>query len=188
MMRYKLFLFFAACLAMTACRQTKEPAKQQAIKFRAIGPIHQFSAKDCPEDSLDYIVAPNAISINVVIRDGRKYHALTEEEMGRAKRMIADYIGSGQYEKDHDVIADDGSKADLPLPFREYFRQYVGYTENGHVKVDVFLASIYSSSTEYIGEMRNQVYIVHDGGNAYANVAIDLTEGKLEYFMLHGYA
>lgn len=69
------------------------------------------------------------------------------------------------------------------INLRYYFRQYIiSKNENGDkiVKILCFCSSM--------GDWKNEIMQVYDGGNCYINAIINLTQNKTEYFRTNGLA
>ena len=83
-----------------------------------------------------------------------------------------------------------------PYPFNKYFRQYQAYKDraNSHIMVRVELLRIYQYevSSPWKGswyyDLMLEPYFCNDGGRNYIDATVDLTEGRVTSFRVHGEA
>ncbi len=138
-------------------------------------------------DSLD-IVMPDTLEEVAWFIDNRhsRFHALTLKEVARARNLLKKYIDSGQYKADHlRRGAVSFSERNLPLPLEKYARQYIGYEQEGHVKVYILLNASCTSGTS-LRSLHHRLLYVQDGGHFFGDAAVDLTADKVEQFDMNG--
>ena len=74
-------------------------------------------------------------------------------------------------------------------PFDQYIRQNMSYVENGHLFVRIELnTSVYASKGIGYTALKQDVFLVEDGGPAHATATIDLTAKRVIVFMTNGNA
>lgn len=149
--------------------------------------LEEIKASDIPRDSLDVIVKSFLIwnlypHLKANSKEPKTYHSLTKDEMLQARELLRQYMSDGSLEKD----PYDNEDA---YPFDQYIRQYMSYVENGHLFVRIELnTSVYASKGIGYTALKQDVFLVEDGGPAHATATIDLTAKKVIVFMTNGNA
>lgn len=157
-------------------------------------------AKDMPADSLDI----NFKNPRYLIKDN-KYFVLSEKDVKKAHDILKDYMDSYVEKKPYrdfeKIISSDGKVSNenfseehlefldsvyMPLPFNNYFRQYLGYREDGHLNVEIILICESLSSPFPYTKLKREFYFVNDGGKCFGHAIINLTEGKVIRFYING--
>ena len=101
--------------------------------------------------------------------------------MIQARELLRQYMTDGSLEKNH-----NNNDA---YPLDQYIRQYVSYTEKGHLYVRITLNKyIYLNKSIAYTALKQDVYTIEDGGPIHANAIIDLTANKVVLFMTNGEA
>ena len=138
-----------------------------------------LSADDLSPDSLDVNV--KSVFVNEYYEYTKKeLHILTHDEVVMARNILESYFDKKEYEKEL-----RGNR--YPYPFNQYIRQYIAIVENGDIIVKVNLRTNWQSFDGYTS-LKMDVYEVDDGGPSYATAVINLTKGKVVWFMTNGEA
>lgn len=138
-----------------------------------------LSADDLSPDSLDVNV--KSVFVNEYFEYIKKeIHILNHDEVQKARRILESYFENKEYEKTLD-------KDRYPYPFNQYVRQYTAIVENGDIIVEVNLMTRWFCFDGYTS-LKQDEYIVEDGGPSYARAVINLTKGKVVWFMTNGEA
>ena len=138
-----------------------------------------LSADDLSPDSLDVNV--KSVFVNEYYEYTKKeLHILTHDEVVMARNILESYFDKKEYEKEL-----RGNR--YPYPFNQYIRQYIAIVENGDIIVKVNLITDWQSFDGYTS-LKMDVYEVDDGGPSYATAVINLTKGKVVWFMTNGEA
>ncbi len=113
------------------------------------------------------------------------YYAIFDKKTGKNSKLTKDEIEivnsnlEKVVNKYNDEIKIEGQKINL----RYYFRQYIiSVDQNGDKIVRVFCFCSYS------GNWKNEIMMVHDGGDCFLNAIINITKNKTEYFGTNGLA
>ncbi len=174
------------------------PSEMELQRDYYLNPEKQVAAKDVPSDQLDFFVAEGAVEDELL--KGKTYYNLNSKERKTAVKILKDYMKSGKYVeeeiKNYYPYTTGLSEEELkmrkqlidqitPFPFDHYFHQYLPYTENGEIKVRVYLAYHWEGPYQI---QKWYIQSVCDGGKYYGDAVINLTKGKIEYFSLHGEA
>lgn len=138
-----------------------------------------LSADDLSPDSLDVNV--KSVFVNEYYEYTKKeLHILTHDEVVMARNILESYFDKKEYEKEL-------REKRYPYPFNQYIRQYIAIVENGDIIVKVNLITDWQSFDGYTS-LKMDVYEVDDGGPSYATAVINLTKGKVVWFMTNGEA
>lgn len=138
-----------------------------------------LSADDLSPDSLDVNV--KSVFVNEYFEYIKKeIHILNHDEVQKARRILESYFENKEYEKTLD-------KDRYPYPFNQYVRQYTAIVESGDIIVEVNLMTRWFCFDGYTS-LKQDEYIVEDGGPSYARAVINLTKGKVVWFMTNGEA
>ena len=138
-----------------------------------------LSADDLSPDSLDVNV--KSVFVNEYYEYTKKeLHILTHDEVVMARNILESYFDKKEYEKEL-------RERRYPYPFNQYIRQYIAIVENGDIIVKVNLITDWQSFDGYTS-LKMDVYEVDDGGPSYATAVINLTKGKVVWFMTNGEA
>lgn len=138
------------------------------------------------EKKSDTLTEPNYIAI--FDEKTKKKSFLTKNEMKivnkNLEKSINEYnhqlkIKLAKWNRENRNIKWNFDKEKIDL--RYYFRQYIISTnEDGDKIIRVFCFCSYS------GDWENEIIHVHDGGDCYLNLRINLTKNKTEYFGING--
>lgn len=120
---------------------------------------------------------------------------ITKEQMVEARTILENFMDTTQYRQNMQqlLVKQYGKRANnrpyslgpSPLPFNQYYRQYIGEKEEGHIYISVNLLGI--DMTNYNYELLFKDWIrVHDGGIYFGTAIIDLTNREVIAFDLHG--
>jgi hypothetical protein len=148
-------------------------------------PPETCNASNISKDSLDVIVKSFLVwdyfkYLNEELKEEKFYHSLTKAEMIQARELLRQYMTDGSLEKNHNNNA---------YPFDQYIRQYVSYTEKGHLYVRITLNKyVFFNKNIVYTALKQDVYTIEDGGPIHANAIIDLTANKVVLFMTNGEA
>ena len=149
-------------------------------------PPENFSVSNLSKDSLDVIVKSFMVwdyynYRNEELKEEKFYHSLTKAEMIQARELLRQYMTDGSLEKNH-----NNNDA---YPLDQYIRQYVSYTEKGHLYVRITLNKyIYLNKSIAYTALKQDVYTIEDGGPIHAEADIDLTAKKVISFITNGEA
>lgn len=146
-------------------------------------------ASEQSEDSLDFII----VADNGTADSLHPFHKLTKPEMTKAREILSEYISKGKFGREYAprAIIKTKNGAEMfkvtrkPLPFRNYFRQYYGFEENGDIKTRVNLFAFYRAERG-LEELDTLEYMTNDGGRNIANSIVNITKGFVESFYVHG--
>lgn len=141
---------------------------------------------------LDIIL--NADSLRIKSPDETTF-TITKEQMVEARTILENFMDTTQYRQNMQqlLVKQYGKRANnrpyslgpSPLPFNQYYRQYIGEKEEGHIYISVNLLGI--DMTNYNYELLFKDWIrVHDGGIYFGTARIDLTNREVIAFDLHG--
>lgn len=159
------------------------PAKEGEVQL----PIFiAYSAEELSPDSLDVIIKTADILHAEYEYDHTKPpYILSHAEMIKARDLLNSYITNKEYLNDGNCWDENR----YPFPFNKYVRQYIAYQQDGHIIVYVNLMTNWLSVPPclYYTSLKKDMHCVHDGGPRYAQATIDLTEGKVIFFMTNGY-
>lgn len=148
-------------------------------------PPETCNVSNISKDSLDVIVKSFLVwdyfkYLNEELKEEKFYHSLTKAEMIQARELLRQYMTDGSLEKNHNNNA---------YPFDQYIRQYVSYTEKGHLYVRITLNKyVFLNKNIVYTALKQYVYTIEDGGPIHANAIIDLTANKVVLFMINGEA
>lgn len=148
-------------------------------------PPETCNVSNISKDSLDVIVKSFLVwdyfkYLNEELKEEKFYHSLTKAEMIQARELLRQYMTDGSLEKNHNNNA---------YPFDQYIRQYVSYTEKGHLYVRITLNKyVFLNKNIVYTALKQDVYTIEDGGPIHANAIIDLTANKVVLFMTNGEA
>ena len=148
-------------------------------------PPETCNVSNISKDSLDVIVKSFLVwdyfkYLNEELKEEKFYHSLTKAEMIQARELLRQYMADGSLEKNHNNNA---------YPFDQYIRQYVSYTEKGHLYVRITLNKyIYLNKSIAYTALKQDVYDMQDGGPIHAEADIDLTAKKVISFITNGEA
>ena len=120
---------------------------------------------------------------------------ITKEQMLEARTILENFMDTTQYRQNMQqlLVKQYGKRANnrpyslgpSPLPFNQYYRQYKGEKEDGHIYISVNLLGI--DMTNYNDKSLFKDWIrVHDGGIYFGTARIDLTNREVIAFDLHG--
>ena len=120
---------------------------------------------------------------------------ITKEQMIEARTILDNFMDTTQYRQNMQqlLVKQYGKQANnrpyslgpSPLPFDQYYRQYIGEKEDGHIYISVNLLGI--DMTNYNDKSLFKDWIrVHDGGIYFGTARIDLTNREVIAFALHG--
>lgn len=138
-----------------------------------------LSADDLSPDSLDVNV--KSVFVNEYYEYTKKeLHILTHDEVVMARNILESYFDKKEYEKEL-----RGNR--YPYPFNQYIRQYIAIVENGDIIVKVNLITDWQSFDGYTSLKKDEIYVC-DGGPSFATAVINLTKGKVVWFMTNGEA
>ena len=149
-------------------------------------PREDFSVSNLSKDSLDVIVKSFMVwdyynYRNEELKEEKFYHSLTKAEMIQARELLRQYMTDGSLEKNH-----NNNDA---YPLDQYIRQYVSYTEKGHLYVRITLNKyVYINKGIAYTALKQDVYDMEDGGPIHAEADIDLTAKKVISFITNGEA
>lgn len=141
---------------------------------------------------LDIIL--NADSLRIKSPDETTF-TITKEQMVEARTILENFMDTTQYRQNMQqlLVKQYGKRANnrpyslgpSPLPFNQYYRQYIGEKEEGHIYISVNLLGIDMINYNY--ELLFKDWIrVHDGGSDFGIAIIDLTNREVIAFDLHG--
>ena len=138
-----------------------------------------LSADDLSPDSLDVNV--KSVFVNEYYEYTKKeLHILTHDEVVMARNILESYFDKKEYEKEL-------RERRYPYPFNQYIRQYIAIVENGDIIVKVNLRTNWQSFDGYTSLKKDEIYVC-DGGPSFATAVINLTKGKVVWFMTNGEA
>lgn len=149
-------------------------------------PPETCNVSNISKDSLDVIVKSFLVwdyfkYLNEELKEEKFYHSLTKAEMIQARELLRQYMTDGSLEKNH------GNNDAYPLD--QYIRQYVSYTEKGHLYVRITLNKyVFFNKNIVYTALKQDVYTIEDGGPIHANAIIDLTAKKVISFITNGEA
>ena len=141
---------------------------------------------------LDIILNTDSLSIK---SPDKITFTITKEQMLEARTILENFMDTTQYRQNMQqlLVKQYGKQANnrpyslgsSPLPFNQYYRQYIGEKEEGHIYISVNLLGI--DMTNYNYELLFKDWIrVYDGGIYFGTARIDLTNREVIAFDLHG--
>ena len=141
---------------------------------------------------LDIILNTDSLSIK---SPDKITFTITKEQMLEARTILENFMDTTQYRQNMQqlLVKQYGKQANnrpyslgsSPLPFNQYYRQYIGEKEEGHIYISVNLLGI--DMTNYNYELLFKDWIrVYDGGIYFGIAIIDLTNREVIAFDLHG--
>ena len=141
---------------------------------------------------LDIILNTDSLSIK---NPNKITFTITKEQMVEARTILENFMDTTQYRQNMQqlLVKQYGKRANnrpyslgpSPLPFNQYYRQYIGEKEDGHIYIYVNLLGI--DMTNYNDKLLFKDWIrVHDGGIYFGTARIDLTNREVIAFALHG--
>ena len=141
---------------------------------------------------LDIILNADSLSIK---NPDKITFTITKEQMVEARTILETFMDTTQYRQNMQqlLVKQYGKRANnrpyslgpSPLPFNQYYRQYKGEKEDGHIYISVNLLGI--DMTNYNDKLLFKDWIrVHDGGIYFGTARIDLTNREVIAFALHG--
>ena len=141
---------------------------------------------------LDIILNTDSLSIK---SPDKITFTITKEQMVEARTILENFMDTTQYRQNMQqlLVKQYGKRANnrpyslgsSPLPFNQYYRQYIGEKEEGHIYISVNLLGI--DMTNYNYELLFKDWIrVYDGGIYFGTARIDLTNREVIAFALHG--
>ena len=141
---------------------------------------------------LDIILNTDSLSIK---NPNKITFTITKEQMVEARTILETFMDTTQYRQNMQqlLVKQYGKRANnrpyslgpSPLPFNQYYRQYIGEKEEGHIYISVNLLGI--DMTNYNDKLLFKDWIrVHDGGIYFGTARIDLTNREVIAFALHG--
>ena len=141
---------------------------------------------------LDIILNTDSLSIK---NPDKITFTITKEQMLEARTILENFMDTTQYRQNMQqlLVKQYGKRANnrpynlgpSPLPFNQYYRQYIGEKEDGHIYIYVNLLGI--DMTNYNDKLLFKDWIrVHDGGIYFGTARIDLTNREVIAFALHG--
>ena len=141
---------------------------------------------------LDIILNSDSLSIK---SPDKITFTITKEQMLEARTILENFMDTTQYRQNMQqlLVKQYGKRANnrpyslgsSPLPFNQYYRQYIGEKEDGHIYISVNLLGI--DMTNYNYELLFKDWIrVYDGGIYFGIAIIDLTNREVIAFDLHG--
>lgn len=141
---------------------------------------------------LDIILNADSLSIK---NPDKITFTITKEQMVEARTILETFMDTTQYWRNMQqlLVKQYGKQANnrpyslgpSPLPFDQYYRQYIGEKEDGHIYIYINLLGI--DMTNYNDKLLFKDWIrVHDGGIYFGTARIDLTNREVIAFDLHG--
>ena len=141
---------------------------------------------------LDIILNTDSLSIK---NPDETTFTITKEQMLEARTILENFMDTTQYRQNMQqlLVKQYGKRANnrpyslgpSPLPFNQYYRQYIGEKEEGHIYISVNLLGI--DMTNYNYELLFKDWIKgYDGGIYFGTARIDLTNREVIAFGLHG--
>ena len=180
-----IFIISALYITILFCFCGCKPKQSEAN----IQVYYHWATQD-NEDALDFYIDKYE---NLNYSDGRSFpikkdifHVLSIGEQQKAKNIMRDYFSLFEYEK-------DTTYKWKPYPLRTYYRQHIGYIEDGHIMdfVNIFTNYQYKKDPDcdciYMPDITQTIINVSNGGNHYGTIIIDITEKRVISFWLNDY-
>jgi len=114
----------------------------------------------------------------------KEFYSLSEEEGHLAVEVLKKFFDDSEHNGFSSLIQ-------KPFPLREYFRQYIGYQKDGHVMVYVNLYTHIPYRNDpnclciYMMDTSKTIINEEYGGTHYGTAIINLTEKRVESFLLN---
>lgn len=173
-------------------------------RYRTIKP------EDVSEDSIDIIIRGTVVALPYNDEDTTSF-VLSHSDMVKARNLVKHRLEEeikSPRPIGYKIVRVSGPKTgkkllltqiehrNRPYPFHKYFRQYLAYKDraNSHIMIRVQLLRSYqyevSSSWQgsWYYDLMLEPYYCNDGGRNYIDATVDLTEGRVTSFRVHGEA
>lgn len=182
-----LLCYTIGAFAFSACQR-----KQAGTVEKNLETQQKALPKEDIKDSLCVVVYET--ETKEWLKDSQTYHALTVTEIAKINKIFKDFWKSGGgdstlvYTLDPKTeIVDSFIRIRKPLPYDRYYKQLIGYEENGNTMVFIYLFSSERASRENTyHRLKETVVQVADGGISFGEAMINLTTGKIVRFSLNG--
>lgn len=143
---------------------------------------------DYPADSLDIIMKSSYFFKNY---NDSKYHddkavVLTNEQMTRARYILKKYMAKREYMNVEGLFG--SCCGDWPYDFNKYIHTYYGIIKDGELLVCVKMCADGGFGYFPYTSLKEDIPLIHDGGNILIHVLIDLKQNKVVYFQGNGCA
>ena len=143
---------------------------------------------DYPADSLDIIMKSSYFfkryNDNEYVDD--KAVVLTNEQMTRARYILKKYMAKREYMKEEGLFG--SCCGDWPYDFNKYIHIYYGIIKDGELLVCVKMCADGGYGYFPYTSLKEDIPLIHDGGNILIHVLIDLKQNKVIYFRGNGCA
>lgn len=138
-------------------------------------------AKEYPLDSLD-INMKSVLSQHFANYLGKSV-ILTDKQIATVREILREYVDGKHFLEEQPNARDDA------YPFDEYFKQYMGYMKDGELMVDITMSRMVGGAFNPFPYMmlKQDLVSVDDGGPSHARAEVNLTKGKVIWFMTNGY-
>ena len=165
--------------------------KEDSLKGLSAFPekiIFRGASVDYPADSLDIIMKSSYFfkryNDNEYVDD--KAVVLTNEQMTRARYILKKYMAKREYMNVEGLFG--SCCGDWPYDFNKYIHIYYGIIKDGELFVHVEMYAHGGYGHFPYTSLKEDIPLIHDGGNILIHVEIDLKQNKVIYFQGNGCA
>jgi hypothetical protein len=141
---------------------------------------------DYPADSLDIIMKSSYFFKCYNEYGDDKAVVLTKDQMTKARYILKKYMARREYLKEEGFLGSCcGSE---PYDFNKYIHTYYGVVKDGELLVCVKMCADGGFGYFPYTSLKEDIPLIHDGGNILIHVLIDLKQNKVVYFQGNGCA
>jgi hypothetical protein len=163
--------------------------KEDSLKGLSAFPekiIFRGASVDYPADSLDIIMKSSYFFKCYNEYGDDKAVVLTKDQMTKARYILKKYMARREYLKEEGFFGSCcGSE---PYDFNKYIHTYYGIIKDGELLVCVKMCADGGFGYFPYTSLKEDIPLIHDGGNILIHVLIDLKQNKVVYFQGNGCA
>lgn len=161
--------------------------KEDSIKGLSAFPekiIFRGASVDYPADSLDIIMKSSYFFKSYSEYHDDKAVVLTKDQMLAARYILKKYMAHREYLKEEGFLGSCcGSE---PYDFNKYIHTYYGVVKDGELLVCVKMCADGGHGYFPYTSLKEDIPLIHDGGNILIHVQIDLKQNKVIHFQGNG--
>ena len=144
----------------------------------------QIASVDYPADSLDIIMKSSYFFKSYNENHDDKAVVLTNDQMLAARDILKKYMANKEYLKVEDFLG--SCCGDEPYDFNKYIHIYYGIIKDGELLVCVKMCADGGFGYFPYTSLKEDIPLIHDGGNILIHVLIDLKQNKVIHFQGNG--
>ena len=161
--------------------------KEDSLKGLSAFPekiIFRGASVDYPADSLDIIMKSSYFFKSYSEYHDDKAVVLTKDQMLAARYILKKYMAHREYLKEEGFLGSCcGSE---PYDFNKYIHIYYGIIKDGELLVCVKMCADGGFGYFPYTSLKEDIPLIHDGGNILIHVLIDLKQNKVIHFQGNG--